>query len=399
MPDFPTKDELDNPKNIPTGDINPELDRIANENFGRGITEDERAFIFQPETIKFYGNSLNAYLNGVVPARKAQVQQIVNRASALGLDGLTNEEATSLSDQFFSFTDPSTLRGGANDFFENVSAVLQRRVTDKQFEELKKPPERAEVTDDHRRNAEQLLRDTFGPDEPLQADAVDFFAGQLAEGVDPFLVRQDIEQTRQFQDLQSRRELERRQADFDAAINNIQASSLQTEEEVFRRAVPDIISQFQRAGRLGSSGLESALSRVRGDLAREREQFINNLRSQQAFEQQGFSGQNFQTNSANAINNFLRQIAPQQVAALGIGQFRGQIPGLQFQNRIGQQADLTNRLRGLQDFNTQRNDFLSFFERSQRAQREADLYGLYGQLGAGLLSGAGQGIGASFGGF
>ena len=170
------------------------------------------------------------------------------------------------------------------------------------------------------------------------------------------------------------------------ALGGITESALQTEEEAFNRALPDIIGSFQRSGRIGSSGLNSAVARARGELSSEREQFINNLRAQQAFRDQDFDAESFRNAQTGAVNTFLREEGTRQA-----NRFNQQNQSnLRFQANQSRIADLINRRRELSDFNRQRTDFFNVFNQQQKQQKQSDIFGLAGLVGGGGLGAFGQ---------
>lgn len=238
--------------------------------------------------------------------------------------------------------------------------------------------------------ADRLLKQTFG-DDFSDPDLQQFLSDRLAEGESAFEVAQFLKTTPDFQKRQAEVENQRVQTESQAARQSLDAELLKSEEETFSRATPSIIASYMKAGRLDSSGLQNALSRARGDLARERQGFLANAGYQDSIRAQGYQRENFVGNQAQAFNQYLRQNEPayQQRFAL-----QGVSNNLNYQqpfNNLARTYALNdqNRMRQfeIEDYNRQQNDFYRYLNSQRGSGAQGALRGAMTGAQAGSAGG------------
>lgn len=235
--------------------------------------------------------------------------------------------------------------------------------------------------------AERLLKQTFG-DDFSDGDLQQFLTDRLAEGESAFEVAQFLKTTPDYQKRQADVENQRVATESQAARQSLDAELLKSEEETFARATPNIIGSYMKAGRLNSSGFDSALTKARADLAKERQGFLANAAYQDSIRSQGYRREDFVGGNAQAFNSYLRQNEPayqQRFALQGAGnQLNFQQP---YQN-LARQYSLNDQNRArqyeIEDYDRQQSDFNRYLSDSKKQSREAALYGL---LGAGISGG------------
>lgn len=233
--------------------------------------------------------------------------------------------------------------------------------------------------------AQRLLQQTYGEDFS-NPDLQQFLSERLAEGESPFEVAEFLKTTPDYQKKQADIENERVKTESAGAREALNHELLKSQEEVFRRAQPSIIGSYMRAGRLNSSGLQSALAQAQGELEKERQGFLANAGYQDAIRAQGYGRENFVNNQANAFNSYLRQNEPayqQKFNVQGASNFN---TFQQPYNDLSRQYSLSDQARGrsaeLADYDRQQSDFYRYLS-SQRVNR-----------GQGALRGAASGAAA-----
>lgn len=247
--------------------------------------------------------------------------------------------------------------------------------------------------------AQRLLKQTFG-DDFNDPDFQQFISERLAEGESAFEVSQFLKTTPDFQRKQADIENQRVQTESQAARQSLDAELLKSEEETFARATPNIISSYMRAGRLDSSGLQNALARARGDLAKERQGFLANAAYSDSIRAQGYKREDFVGGNAQAFNQYLRQNEPayQQRFAL-----QGASNNLNYQqpfNNLARQYSINdqNRMRAIEieDYNRQQNDFYRHLNSQRGSGAQGALRGAMtgASVGTSVAPGWGTLIGA-----
>lgn len=129
-----------------------------------------------------------------------------------------------------------------------------------------------------------------------------------------------------------------------------------------------------RAGRLGSSGLNSALAKARAELASQRQGALT-----------GFAREDIVGARNQAFQNYLRQSEPGQQQRFAVNDAsnfsRFQFPYQQ----LGRQYQLSDEARqrgyAMEDYNRQQSDFNRYLSSYQKQGQQNALYGL---LGAGI---------------
>lgn len=407
---------------------------------GRDPSEQERAWFQSTEGIKQEGSARAAlenrarWLNGI--GRKVQ-----NMATAAGLE-MPIEEALGLMNRYVIGDFPSDSE--INEALSLASVEVGNRAQKKMIKDLfpqsgdvpggntgtgsdagsggvpgiggNKP---TPITDDHRARARQVVTDLGLP---INEREIEFLAGHLAGGESDYEIEQFLMTTPQYLKIQSDAEQARLKAEAEAEREMVRQESgaarqaldielQRSGDEAFKRAQPEIISSFMRAGRLNSSGLENALARARGDIERDRQTYMGGLGYEDAIRAQGYGRQDFVNRNSQAwadyarrndigFQSYLRQSEPgyqQRFARNELGNrqimagqdaanyMRYQFPLSQLSRLYGMQDQRMQRGYDLEDYGMQRNDYFNALNQQYRQQERLLPYQLGGQLlGAGI---------------
>lgn len=319
-------------------------------------------------------------------------RQIMQDAGSIGLEGIDKGAADKIREQFWSGGTPDANVRYPDLIRNYLGKLYTDQTVNKQKSEIDKianpgkyltPEQSAKNASDAQRLAQQ-----FGQEDP---DLIDFLSERLAEGESAFEVSQFLQTTPQYLKKQADDENQRVQQESAAARQSLNDELLKGEDEAFKRAVPQIMSSFMRAGRLGSSGIESAVAKERAKLAQERQGFLANAGYQDAIRSQGYRRDDFVGGNAQAFNQYLRQSEPgyqQRFNVQNAGNFTNfQQPYNDLNRFYGVQDRARERQYEIDDYNRQSSDYARYLS-SQGGS------GLQGAL-RGAMSGAGAG--ASFG--
>lgn len=222
------------------------------------------------------------------------------------------------------------------------------------------------ISIDHTNNASRVLKEVFGRD--ATADEAAYFAKELAQGKTAYELSQELQSLPEYQKVQAAKDR--------ASLGD---ELLQQQQQAFAKAQPAIISQFMRAGRLNSSGLNSALAQAQQELEQQRQGFLGQAGYQDA--------SNIRNNAYNAFQNYNQQ-------------FRDTYnPGAQAQSSFNQLSGILGRQRELDDYKQQQNDYLTYLNMSKPKKSYGQLIGMVAGAGLGSFGGpAGAATGAQIGG-
>jgi hypothetical protein len=312
--------------------------------------------------------------------------QKIQKQAAIGGVDITPEEAAQLRDKFY---DPNRL----GEITDDLRAGLETYVTQRQQGKVKEDIDRAVNPGkylDETKKAENLgtaqrLAQQFGQDDP---DLVQFLSDRIAEGESAFELSQFLQTTPQYLKKQSDAENARVKEESAAARQALDQELLKSQQEVFERAQPSIISSYMRAGRLNSSGVNSALAKAQQDLERERQGFLANAAYNDSIRAQGYKREDFVGNNAQAFNQYLRQNEPAYQQRFNLQGVSNNLNYQQPFNNLNRYYSLNDQARArqyeLEDYDRQQSDFNRYLSDSRKQSREAALYGL---LGAGISGG------------
>lgn len=238
--------------------------------------------------------------------------------------------------------------------------------------------------------ANRLISQIYG-EGANDPDLAQFLSERLAEGESAFEISQFLKTTPDYMKKQSEIENARVQEESTAARQALDQQLQQSQQEVFGRAAPNIIASYMRAGRLGSSGLNSALAQAQADLERERQGFLGNAGYQDAIRSQGYRREDFVNNNAQAFNQYLRQSEPGYQQRFNV-QNAGNYANFQAPyDRLNRQYALNDQARQrqyeLEDYQMQQSDFNRYLSDQKKSARQNLPYSLLGQLGAAGLQG------------
>jgi len=286
-----------------------------------------------------------------------------------------------------SFAQDLEKRGLDNTKREDIRTLATTQSTQRQVDKAVNPGKYL-APDQIAKNQQtaQRLAQQFGQDDP---DLVSFLSDRIAEGESAFELSQFLQTTPQYLKKQSETENSRVQEESAAARQALDAELLKSEEETFSRATPGIISSYMRAGRLDSSGLQNALAKARGDLAKERQGFLANAAYNDSIRSQGYKREDFVGANSQAFNQYLRQNEPSYQQRFNLQGVSNNLNYQQPFNNLNRYYNLNDQARQrqyeLEDYDRQQSDFNRYLSESRKGQRESALYGLLGAgIGAGI---------------
>jgi hypothetical protein len=234
----------------------------------------------------------------------------------------------------------------------------------------------------------QRLAQQYGQNDP---DLVEFLAGRLAEGESAFEVGQFLQTTPQYLKKQSDEENARVQQESAAARQSLGDELLRSEDEAFNRAQPQILAAYMRAGRLDSSGVNSAVARERAKLAQERQGFLANAAYSDSIRAQGYRREDFVGANAQAFNQYLRQSEPGYQQRFNVQDASNYAMFQQPYNNLNRQYALNDAARQrqyeLEDYDRQQSDYNRYMSEQRRAGRQNLPWQVAGLLGGAALQG------------
>lgn len=311
------------------------------------------------------------------------------RQSTIGT-GLSDQDILAIRNDFLSRYDPKS-----SDPKNDVRQAVEGYVGQKTSRDIQDKIDRAtnpgkyltpEQVEQNKSTALRLAQQ-FGQEDP---DLVDFLSQRLAEGESAFEISSFLRTTPDYQKKQAEIENQRVQEESAAARQSLDTELLKSEEETFARATPSIIASYMKAGRLNSSGLQSALTQARADLAKERQGFLANAAYNDSIRSQGYRREDFVGGNAQAFNQYLRQNEPAYQQRFALQGASNQQNFQQPYESLSRMYSLNDRSRErqyeLEDYDRQQSDFNRYLEQSRSQSRSSALYGL---LGAGVGAGIG----------
>ena len=197
------------------------------------------------------------------------------------------------------------------------------------------------------------------------ADESAYFAKELAQGKSAYELQQE---------LQSLPEYQKTLAEKDRTA--LAADLLDQQQIAFQKAIPAIQSQFMKAGRLNSSGLDSAMALAQRDLESQRQGYLGQVGYQDV--------SNIRNQAYNAFQNYNQQF--QQMYN----------PAGQVQSQYNLLGNAINRTNELSDYQRQKNDYMQFLE--QAGQGNSLQGGFSGALNGGMAGGMAGGPWGAVGG-
>jgi hypothetical protein len=343
---------------------------------GRQIRDDEYTWIHQAaqaDGSKRPGqDKLSSALDLLTSTLQGYSQRILAEAQARGIQGFDANAANELRDSIW--------KAGDRYVSDNFNDLFRANLDRIQIEQVKNPPVTEEQKADYGSDIERLVQSELG--RAATPDEIDFYGKQMAQGESAFELAQFLRTTPEYQKIQSDKENARVTEESKGAREALDAELLKSEEDTFKRALPQIMSSFLNAGRINSSGINSAIARARGDLAKERQSFLANAAYDSSIRQGGYNREDFVNRNRSAFDQYLRQSEPAYQSRLGFDQFATARPFTTADDRL-------SRSRELDDYYRQQSDFNRYLDQQKNAQRQAGLYGLYGDALGGLLSGLG----------
>lgn len=355
------------------------LEQAFATKFGRPPTPGEIGFIHGYQ-IKVSTDSVDKVLAAVGNVFSALDSEINKNAKALGKT-LTPQQISTIRDNVFDLGDPSIISLDPTDGPSITNAVNQVRplIQANVVNGTYNTPDTA-VPDATKTDVTNLFQGLFN--RTPTSDEVDYFGKQLASGsTSLYEIKQSLMTHPEYLQIQAKQQQDLQTQQSEQARNALGSQLLQSENEAFAKAQPDIIASYMRAGRLGSSGLDSALAKARADLANKREDILANAAYQQSVAQSGYNQQNFVNNQNQGFQQYARDSAPSYNAQA----YQAQLP-FQALNQFGARAN------DLQDYYTQQNDYSRYLQDAREQQSQSDRYGLYGAMAGATLNGLSQGI-------
>jgi len=349
--------------------------------FGRPPTEEELKIVnHQWHTYGVYSHTNK--VDGKYTSHSQVVESLKNTmdsalnyatkvASANGID-LTPEQLQEISSAYIT---PSDLAGtrlndaSARDaVVDKIRDMLTAHVNRIGMENIRNP----KYKEDDIGNVQRLFQSVYG--RSASEDEAIYFAKEIARGKSTYELSQELMALPEYQRVQAQKD----RSALDVELQQQQA-------EVFKRATPQIISSFMRAGRLNSSGLQAAMAQAQADLERER---------QGSLAQVGVADN--ATIRANAFGDFLRRDQPYQM-----GREMFSTPN-SYSTAMNMTRQGLARQRELEDYYRQASDYNRYLAMSTQGNRGAGaLQGALSGAAAGAATGNPWGalVGAGLGGF
>lgn len=204
--------------------------------------------------------------------------------------------------------------------------------------------------------AGETIKSVLGRD--ATPDEAAYFAKELAQGKTPYELQQELMSLPEYQKAQAAKDRE--------ALGQ----ELLTQQQLaFQKATPTIISQFMKAGRIGSSGLDAALANAQKELEQQRQGYLGQVGYQDLSSIRGNAYQNYN----NATNQFKDIFGTTGQTSTNY-------------NLLG---NAIKRMNEQSDYAKQQNDYMNYLNSQNKSNERAALY----QLGGSVL---GSGLGAFF---
>ena len=244
-----------------------------------------------------------------------------------------------------------------------------------------------QITEDQKVTASRLIQEAYG--RGATQDEIDFYASRLASGDKPLEVADFLKTRPEYMEIQTKKRNVEVKAEEAAARAESDKNLLSTQTEFFNRIQPNVTSAFQRAGRIGSSGLANSLAGVAGDLEKERQSYMSGLGYDAAIRREGYNREDFLNSVGRGYEQQLRQSEPayqQRFNLQNIGNdLRFGFPMRQLERSYGLADSRLNRAYEVEDYGRQQSDFYRAMGQERKRGREAALYGLAGSLlGSGM---------------
>lgn len=200
--------------------------------------------------------------------------------------------------------------------------------------------------------AGNAIRSVLGRDASEEEAA--YFAKELAQGKSVYELQQELMSLPEYQKVQAAKDRE------------VLGQELLAQQQLaFQKATPAIISQFMKAGRIGSSGLDSAMANAQKELEQQRQGYLGQVGYQDLASIRGNAYQNY--------NNYANQFKD----AFGtVGQTSANY------NLLG---NAIKRMNEQSDYAKQRNDYMNYLNMQNRSNERAARYQMYGQIAGGGL--------------
>lgn len=213
------------------------------------------------------------------------------------------------------------------------------------------------VTTDYTAQAGNAIKTALGRD--ATPDEAAYFAKELAQGKTPYELSQELQSLPEYQKIQSAKDRE-----------TLGQELLAQQQLAFQKATPQIISQFMKAGRLGSSGLDSAMANAQKELEQQRQGYLGQVGYQDLAGIRANAYQNYNT-AANQFRDIYGTVG-------------------QTQNQYNMLGGAIQRMNELSDYTKQQNDYMNYLNMQNKSNDKAALYQLLGNT-------AGAGVGAFLG--
>lgn len=317
----------------------------------------------------------------VAAQEKADRASILQNATSMGME-ISVDEANALYDKYKSgdvFNKELALRDLERQYTENLNA--------KQKEEIERAVSPGDFLSDEEKTANKeqantLLKSVYGQDYEDTEGLSDFVAERIAEGESAYELSQFLKTTTDYQTKKAEAESVKASEEATGARSALNEELLKTQQQVFERAQPSIISSYMKAGRLGSSGLNAALANAQKDLESERQSYLGNIAYQDYARQSGYKREDFVNSQAAGWNQYLRQNEPayqQKFSLQGYGnQTRYEQPYANLARQYSLSDEARQRQYSLDDYAMQQSDFNRYLSDYRKQGRESAMYGLLG---------------------
>jgi hypothetical protein len=230
--------------------------------------------------------------------------------------------------------------------------------------------------------AQNLVKTIYGQDYQDSEGLTQFVADKIAGGESAYELAQFLKTTPDYQTRQA--DIESTKATTEAAAQReaLNTELVKSQQEVFQKAQPAILSSYMKAGRLNSSSLDAALANAQKDLESQRQGFLANAAYTTAQQQSGYNREDFVNQQNQAYKNQASQSDYSMQQNANLQNIGNQLTYQQPYNDLSRYYNLSDQARqrqyDLEDYAAQRSDFYNALSEQKKQQKQNAIYGLLG---------------------
>ncbi|MBK7804282.1 MAG: hypothetical protein IPJ55_16800 [Chloracidobacterium sp.] len=217
-----------------------------------------------------------------------QLNPLIDKyASSLGITLTPEQKADILSKIYTPFTTGKSTYNGVPIVFDADRGVAIEEAKNFLLPVLSQIKLNPTTGNEQIIKAGEVIKSVLGRDATPDESA--YFAKELAQGKTAYELQQELMSLPEYQKTLAAKDRE-----------TLGAELLTQQQLAFQKATPTIISQFMKAGRIGSSGLDAALANAQKELEQQRQGYLGQVGYQDLSSIRG----NAYNNYNNATNQF-----------------------------------------------------------------------------------------------